>query len=107
MLKKAVLVGEIVLMILLTGCAGDSLLEPDPRCPFAERGGCHSVKEIHQMIDANQYTPDGNYVAKPQVVTRVIVQQKRMRVYIPSRDSFNSPQRGRVKIEQMTERLSQ
>lgn len=82
--QKYALVGLVWLGTLLTGCAGDSLLEVDPRCPFKERGGCYSIKEIHQMIDANQHTPDGDYVAKPHPVRRGAVQSKMMRVYVPS-----------------------
>ena len=102
--KKKVLVGIILpIALLLTGCAGDSLLEKDPRCPFTERGGCYSIKEIHQMIDKNQYTLDG-YVARPPK-KRVVIQEKTMRIYVPTHNNLRLKPCGIIKVKPNTNLL--
>ena len=96
----------LLLSFTLIGCAGNSILEPDPRCPFVERGGCQSMKSINRMIDQNRYTPDGNYVQQPFSEKRYIHRQKEMRVYVPPGvDKFGNRYNGYEEVEVINEEI--
>lgn len=82
---------------LMSGCAGNSILSSDPRCPFTEKGGCQSVKSINRMIDENRYTSEGDYVQQPKPPCPDCVRHKKtMRVYIPELDKPGRPVHGRI-----------
>lgn len=80
-LKKISMLSFI--LITLSGCAGKSLLEEDPRCPFVEQGGCQSIKSINNMIDKKAFTQNGVFVRQPMTFYEPVTCKRKVRAYIP------------------------